>query len=103
MTPEDFGFRSRVSRFISGSSSRSRFGFSATPRFTRLSNIIPRRAVPQQVLETLQRKTTSDLDDSIETNQRGINSLGKILVDLPSPDEPTIPTRLLITLYDLQD
>jgi hypothetical protein len=83
MTPEDFDFfKSRVSKFISGSQRGIRFGSSVAPRYTRLSSIIPKRTVPQQVLETIQRGTVSDGDDGIETTSRGITSLGKVTLNL---------------------
>lgn len=83
MTPEDFSyFQSRVTRFISGSSSGIKFGSSVTPRYTRLSSIIPRRSVPQQVLERIQKKTTSDADDNIDTSPRGVSALGRVTLNL---------------------
>jgi hypothetical protein len=83
MTPEDFNyFQSRVTRFISGSSSGIKFGSSVAPKYTRLSSIIPKRALPQQVLETIQRKTTSDSDEGIEASPRGISALGKVTLNL---------------------
>lgn len=83
MTPEDFNyFQSRVTRFISGSNSGIKFGSSVTPRYTRLSSIIPRRAVPQQVLEKIQNKTTSDVDDNIDTSPRGVSALGRVTLNL---------------------
>lgn len=82
MNPQDFDFfKSRVSKFISGGSSGIRFGSSLTPRYSRLSNIIPRRALPQQVLQTIQRRSVSD-DDGVEASTRNITSLGKITVNL---------------------
>lgn len=83
MTPEDFNyFQTRVTRFISGSNSGIKFGSSVTPRYTKLSNIIPRRALPQQVLERIQRKTTSDIDDNIESSPRGVSALGRVTLNL---------------------
>jgi len=83
MNSEDFSyFQSRVTRFISGSNSGIKFGSSVTPRYTRLSSIIPRRALPQQVLERIQRKTTSDVDDNIESSPRGVSALGRVTLNL---------------------
>ena len=79
MTPEDFSyFQSRVTRFISGSSSGIKFGSSVTPRYTRLSSIIPRRAVPKQVLEKIQGGS----DDNIDTSTRGVSALGRVTLNL---------------------
>lgn len=81
MTPEDFSyFQSRVTRFISGSSSGIKFGSSVTPRYTRLSSIIPRRAVPKQVLEKIQGGSGSD--DNIDTSTRGVSALGRVTLNL---------------------
>jgi hypothetical protein len=82
MTPEDFSyFRSRVARFVSGSSSGIKFGSSVTPRYTRLSSILPKRALPQQTLAALQQRSASD-DGGIEASSRGITALGKVALNI---------------------
>jgi hypothetical protein len=79
MNPEDFNyFQSRVSRFITGTSSRSRFGFSSAPKITRLSSIVPKRALPSQIFS----RPSASADDSIETSGKGISSLGRVTFDL---------------------
>lgn len=83
MTPEDFNyFQSRVTRFISGSSSGMKFGTPLTPKYTRLSRIVPKRILPQQILERIQKKTISDDGGELETDTKGITSLGKVTLNL---------------------
>jgi len=77
MNPEDFSyFQSRVTRFISGSNSGIKFGSSVTPRYTRLSSIIPGRALPQQILN----KSTSG--DNLDTSSGGVSALGRVTLNL---------------------
>jgi hypothetical protein len=79
MNPEDFNyFQSRVSRFITGSNRRSSSGSFLSPRITRLSGIIPKRALPSQIFS----RPTASADDAIESSGRGISSLGRVTLDL---------------------
>ena len=78
MTPGDFGFKDRVSRFISGASSRSKFGFSATPKLTRIAGMFPKRQVPQQIISGSSEQT----DPEIGAPKRVISSLGRLTLDL---------------------
>jgi len=78
MTPGDFGFKDRVSRFISGASSRSKFGFSATPKLTRIAGMFPKRQVPQQIVSGSSEQT----DPEIGAPKRVISSLGRLTLDL---------------------
>lgn len=80
MTPEDF--KSRVSKFISGARPGINFGSFGVPRYTRTSSFIPKRSLPQQILERIQRKTVSDDDIGVESTTRNISSLGKISLNL---------------------
>lgn len=81
MTPEDFEyFRNRASRFISGTSRRSKFGLFTTPNIRNIS-IKLKKSIPQQVLDKL-RPTESKDDDQITTSQRDVTSLGKITLNL---------------------
>lgn len=78
MNPEDFNyFQSRVSRFITGSNRRSNSGSFLSPRITRLSGIIPKRALPSQIFSR-----PSGSDDAVETSGRGISSIGRVTLDL---------------------
>ena len=82
MTPEDFDyFKKRVTRFISGSERGIKLGSSVTPTYTKLSGVTPKKSLPQELLETIQRKPSVD-EEGIETNQRGILALGRITLDL---------------------
>jgi rare lipoprotein A (peptidoglycan hydrolase) len=79
MNPEDFNyFQSRVTKFISGSTRRSGFGSFLSPKITRLSGIIPKRALPSQIFS----RPTASADDAIESSGRGISSLGRVTLDL---------------------
>jgi len=79
MNPEDFNyFQSRVSRFITGSNRRSSSGSFLSPRITRLSGIIPKRALPSQIFS----RPAASADDAIESSGRGISSLGRVTLDL---------------------
>ena len=80
MNPEDFNyFQSRVSRFISGKSSGKNF-LSGAPvaKITRLSGILPKRRIPEEVLS----KSSRFSDDGIETSGGSISALGRITLDL---------------------
>lgn len=79
MNPEDFNyFQSRVSRFISGSSSRPTFGGIGSSKITRLSGLIPRRSVPSQVLAS----PSSSLDDDAIAPRGVVSSLGRLTLNL---------------------
>ena len=79
MNPEDFNyFQSRVTRFISSSNRRSSSGSFLSPKITRLSGIIPKRALPSQIFS----RPTASADDAIESSGRGISSLGRVTLDL---------------------
>jgi len=81
MNPEDFNyFQSRVSRFISGSNSRSKFSFFGAPKITRLSGFIPKRPIPQQIVDRF--RPSQSADDSIDAPRREIASLGRVTLDL---------------------
>ena len=79
MNPEDFNyFRSRVSRFIVGSTRRGGVGSFGAPKITRLSGIIPKRSLPSQIFSG----AGSSADDSIEASSKGISSIGRVTLDL---------------------
>ena len=79
MNPEDFNyFQSRVTKFITGSSNKSGIGSFLSPKITRLSGIIPKRALPSKIFS----RPTASADDAIESSGRGISSLGRVTLDL---------------------
>lgn len=81
MNPEDFNyFQSKVSRFISGSSSKSKFSFFGAPKITKLSGFIPKRPVPQQIIDRF--RPSQSADDSIDAPKREVASLGRVALDL---------------------
>lgn len=81
MTPEGFGFKNKASRFISGASSGIRFGSFGMPIVRRIS-LIPKRSIPQQIVDRLQTSASSETDEGIETSRSGVSSLGKITLNL---------------------
>jgi hypothetical protein len=81
MTPEGFGFKNKASRFISGASSGIRSGSFGMPIVRRIS-LIPKRSIPQQIVDRLQTSASSETDEGIETSRSGVSSLGKITLNL---------------------
>jgi hypothetical protein len=78
MNPENFNyFQSRVSKFISGSSSRPLFGGFGSSKVTRFSRFIPKRSVPSQVLST-----PSTSQDDAEVSRGVVPSLGRLTLNL---------------------
>ena len=78
MNPENFSyFKSKVSKFISGSSSRPLFGGFGSSKVTRFSRFIPKRSVPSQVLST-----PSTSQDDAEVSRGVVPSLGRLTLNL---------------------
>jgi muramidase (phage lysozyme) len=81
MTPEDFDyFRNRTSKFISGTNRGIKFGSFGSPNIRKLS-IIPKRSVPQQIVNKLSSASLGQ-NDGIETTKRDVSYFGKITLNL---------------------
>lgn len=76
MNPEDF--KSKASKFISGSSSRNKFTIFGTSKFTKISGIIPKRSIPSQVL----KPTQSPEEEEATASRTVVSSLGRLTLDL---------------------
>ena len=80
MTPEEK--RLRAFQFISGSSPGIRFGSFGVPKITSVSGIVPKRTIPQQVVEKISAQPeTQPVQGQTSISPRVVSSLGRVTLD----------------------
>jgi len=80
MTPEEK--RLRAFQFISGSNPGIRFGSFGVPKITPVAGIVPKRTIPQQVVEKISTQPESQLtQEQVSVAPKVVSSLGRVTLD----------------------
>lgn len=79
MNPEER--KIKASQFISGSTSG--FGFFVAPKITKVSGIVPKKVIPQQIVEKISKSTEVEgAEGQTSVSPKIVSSLGRVTLDL---------------------